>query len=221
MKMGKENTIVLGFLFLVLFSTCKSTTKPDNDKNTTVMDGIELFNGKSLDGWEVTNFGPQGPVQVTDGQIVLGMGDGLTGITWTKDFPQMNYEIQLKAMKISGNDFFCGITFPVDTTFCSFIIGGWGGPVVGLSTIDGKDTSENNTKSLMHFEKDVWYPVRLRVTPEKIEGWVDSKKVVDFKTQGHKIYIRPEVSLSRPFGIASWMTTAALKDIRLKDIDDN
>jgi hypothetical protein len=49
----------------------------------------------------------------------------------------MNYEIKLEAKKVTGNDFFCGMTFPVGDSFCSFIVGGWGGPVVGLSSIDG------------------------------------------------------------------------------------
>ncbi|MBE3084634.1 MAG: hypothetical protein IMZ64_00270, partial [Bacteroidetes bacterium] len=39
-----------------------------------------LFDGKSLQGWEITNFGPQGPVYVSGGEIILGMGDGCTGI---------------------------------------------------------------------------------------------------------------------------------------------
>lgn len=196
----------------------KETNQAPEQKAETEANGKLLFDGNSLDGWEVTQFGTQGPVQVSDNQIILGMGDGLTGITWTREFPEMNYEVSLEAMKISGNDFFCGITFPVDTTWCSFIVGGWAGPVVGLSTIDGADASENSTKTLMRFEKNVWYPVRLRVTPGKIEGWVNNKKVVDFATAGHEIFIRPEVSLSRPFGIASWITTAALRNIRLKNL---
>ena len=40
-----------------------------------------------LTGWEITNFGPQGPVFISGDQIVLGMGDGCTGITWKKEFP--------------------------------------------------------------------------------------------------------------------------------------
>jgi len=32
--------------------------------------------------------------------------------------------------------------------------------------------------------------------------------------------IRPEVELSRPFGIASWRTTAALKNIRIISTED-
>jgi hypothetical protein len=47
---------------------------------------------------------------------------------------------------------------------------------------------------------------------------IDSVKVVDFIIGDKKLSIRPEVSLSKPFGIASWRTTAALRNIRVKRI---
>ncbi len=131
----------------------------------------------------------------------------------------MNYEVSLEAQKTSGNDFFCGMTFPVDSSYCSLIVGGWGGPVVGLSTIDDRDGSDNETTTLKKFEKDTWYKIRLKVTPGKIEAWVDEEKLIDFETAGHEISIRPEVSLSRPFGICSWITTAELKNIRIKTME--
>ncbi len=219
--------ILTCFSVLVLLQNCNNSNNNNNNNNNRSsvsspepLPGISMFNGKNLEGWNVTAFGTEGPVQVTDNQIVLGMGDGLTGITWTGDFPKINYEVRMEAKKLNGNDFFCGITFPVDSTFCSFIVGGWGGPVVGLSTIDGRDASENSTKILKRFDKNVWYKIRLRVTRPKIEAWIDDEKVVDFNTEGHVIYIRPEVQLSRPFGISSWITTAALKNIRLEKINN-
>jgi len=39
-----------------------------------------LFDGKSLDGWSVTEFAGHGEVAVRDGQLVLGMGAILTGV---------------------------------------------------------------------------------------------------------------------------------------------
>ena len=149
---------------------------------------------------------------------MLNFGDGCTGVTYTKPFPNVNYEVSLDAIRVSGSDFFCGMTFPVKDTYCSFIVGGWGGPVVGLSTIDGRDASENSTKTLMNFEKNKWYHIRLQVTDTKIMAWIDDDQVVDFTIGDHEIDIRPEVNLSRPFGIASWNTTADLKNIRLKKL---
>jgi len=218
------------FLFLIL-SACNAGTKKENQQKQEkqdailpakgqemVQDGTSLFDGKTLDGWEITSFGTQGPVLVSEGKIVLNFGDGCTGVTCTNPFPKVNYEVSLDAMKVSGNDFFCGMTFPVKDTYCSFIVGGWGGPVVGLSIIDGKDASENDTKTLMNFEHNTWYHIRVQVTDAKIMAWIDDKQAVDFTIDGHTIDIRPEVNLSRPFGICSWNTTAALRNIRLKKL---
>jgi len=205
------------FILSTIFISCTNRQKPAENLKSYEK-GESLFDGRTLNGWEITNFGTQGPVQVSDENIVMAMGDGLTGITWKSNFPVMNYEVTLEAKKVSGNDFFCGITFPYDTTFCSFIVGGWGGPVVGLSTVDGMDASENDTKKLKRFDKNTWYKIRLKVSRDSIEAWIDEEKIVDFMVNGHQLYIRPEVQLSTPFGIASWNTTAALRNIRLIEL---
>ena len=90
---------------------------------------VSLFDGKTLEGWKSTDFGGQGEVAVKDGVIILSQGQPLTGITWQKGdkLPKDNYEITLQAMKRKGDDFFCGLTFPVRKSFCSLICGGWGG----------------------------------------------------------------------------------------------
>lgn len=214
---------LLLLLSLVLLMGCTNRQKNGKQHKAepilTESGWDNLFDGETLKNWEITSFGTEGPVQVSDGSIILGMGDGCTGINWKGSFPRSNYEVKLQAKKISGNDFFCGITFPVDSSWCSFIVGGWGGPVVGLSTINGKDASENETRTLKKFEQDTWYDIRLKVTDEKIEAWIDEKKTVDFNTRGQKLSIRPEVSLSKPFGICSWTTTAALRNIRIKNME--
>ena len=218
----------LAYVLLVLaVSACRPGVKKDNQSEATpaqvqepAQDGISLFDGKTLDGWEITGFGTEGPVSVSEGNIVLAFGDGCTGVTWTKDFPRNNYEVTLEAMRVSGNDFFCGMTFPVNESHCSLIVGGWGGPVVGLSTIDGNDAAHNSTKTLKKFDKNVWYKIKLQVTGENIVAWIDDELVVDFEIGDHVISIRPEVGLSRPFGITSWNTTAALRNIRLKVLND-
>src|SRR5439155_23424244 len=76
-----------------------------------------LFAGKSLAGWRETDFAGRGEVRCESGMIVLGMGDPFTGINWTNDFPKMNYEVALDTMRVSGSDFFCGLTVPVGTNF--------------------------------------------------------------------------------------------------------
>ena len=171
-------------LFLFLSVVAGSGCRPKN--RSSVKEEVEfskddgwLLDGKSLEGWKITEFGPQGPVYVSGGTIVLGMGDGCTGITWTEDFPAGNYELSLDAMRMDGTDFFCGMTFPVGKDPVSLIIGGWGGTVVGLSSINGMDASENETTTLMRFEKNRWYHIRLKVADGKILAWIDDEPVVE------------------------------------------
>ncbi len=212
--------VVVVLLFIILLSGCGSPKTPVIEENIILLDSTYIFNGRNLDGWEITNFGPQGPVYVTGDEVILGMGDGCTGITWKKEFPETNYKVTLEAKKVSGNDFFCGITFPVGKSPCSLIVGGWGGTTVGLSSINGADASENETTTLQKFEKGVWYRICLIVKPDTIRALIDDKVVVNFAIGDKKLSIRPEVELSRPFGITSWTTTAALRNIRVIEIEE-
>jgi len=152
---------IAAILFCLIIQPGCSERKNAPKKETVVIqetrDTSVLFDGKSLEGWEVTNFGPQGPVYVSGSDIILGMGDGCTGITWKRAFPRTGYEVSLDARRVAGNDFFCGITFPVGKSPCTLIVGGWGGATVGLSSIDGRDAAENETTKIMNFEKDVAY----------------------------------------------------------------
>jgi hypothetical protein len=214
--------IIIPLFFLIVFYSlipaCSDSKTQKKLPGTAgvILDSTYLFNGKTLDGWEITNFGPQGPVYVSGDQLMLGMGDGCTGVTWKGTFPESGYEVNLDAKRVAGSDFFCGITFPVSDRFCSLIVGGWGGGTVGLSSIDGKDASENETTLIRNFETNRWYHIRLLVTDEYIKSWIDTSMVVDFRIEEKKLSLRPEVELSKPFGITSWKTTAAVRNIRLQ-----
>ena len=213
--------VVVSFL-IILLTGCKEgrkEKKESHDNSAAVKDIAVSFDGKLLTGWEVTNFGPQGPVYVSDGEIILGMGEGCTGITWKGNFPSLDYEVSLDAKRIAGNDFFCGMTFLAGKEPCTLIVGGWGGTTVGLSSIDGLDASDNSTRTLMQFDKNRWYHIRLDVTGKEIRAWIDSLMVVDFTIGNKRLSVRPEVELSRPFGIASWNTTAALRNIKVTSIE--
>ncbi|QDV19273.1 hypothetical protein Pan153_39380 [Gimesia panareensis] len=214
---------------LVLFSTTDSSAaekKTDTGssksaaKKEKTEEWVSLFNGKNLDGWKVPEFGGEGEVHVKDGNLMLDMGVDLTGVTLTdlKKMPSNNYEVELEAMRVDGTDFFCGLTFPVKKDPCSFILGGWGGSLCGLSSIDGDDASQNSTTTFQTLKKQKWYKIRLQVTDHKIQVWLNGKQIVDQNLKDRKISIRHEVELSRPFGITSFATTAALKNIRVRKL---
>jgi hypothetical protein len=111
------------------------------------------------------------------------------------------------------------LTFPVRDSFCSLIVGGWGGTLVGLSNLDGADASENETTQSVSFETGRWYRIRLRVTENKIEAWIEQKKVVNLTTTGRKVSLRfGDIELSKPLGIAAWDTGAALREIKIRTV---
>jgi sugar phosphate isomerase/epimerase len=176
-----------------------------------------LFDGKTLNGWKFPKFSGQGEVTVEDGRMILSQGNDLTGVNYAGEIPRMNYEVSLEAMRMVGSDFFCGLTFPYGENCCTLVIGGWGGGLVGLSSINGDDASENETMQAMKFDNGRWYKIRVRATPEKIEGWIDDQQVLNVATQGKKISMRPgEIELSEPFGIAAFRTQAGVREIKLR-----
>jgi hypothetical protein len=180
-----------------------------------------LFDGKTLGHWKATDFGGQGESKVEDGKLLLTHGESLTGVTWQGEPPvRMNYEIELDAMRVDGSDFFCGLTFPVNKTCASLIVGGWGGGLCGISNLDDNDAANNETTKIREFKNGQWYHIRLRVEPEKLQAWIDNQQIVDVNTKDRKINVRFEVEPSQPLGLASYQSTAALKNIRYRKLDD-
>jgi hypothetical protein len=175
--------------------------------------GMEYITGEA---WRVSDYSTSGGVWIEGDTCFLGQGNSMTGITWNGPLPTMNYEVTLDAKRAGGGDFFCGLTFPYGEDPCSLIVGGWGGGLVGISSLDGMDASENSTSTWREFDNDRWYAIRLRITPEKIEAWIDNDQVVDVETANYRIGIRFEVEQSRPFGIATWRTTGAVRNIRIR-----
>lgn len=209
----------LGFSWLLLWTAvlvsrpCAADPPPPAAGNQGWQ---SLFDGKTLKNWQVTRFGGAGQVTVENGAITLEMGNDMTGITYAGKPPRNNYEFALEGMRVEGSDFYCTTTFPVGDDPCTLVVGGWGGGVVGLSNVDGRDASENATTQYLRFQEKKWYPVRIRVSDARIECWVGKEQVVDLPRQDHKFGIRPEVELSRPLGISTWQTTGAVRNLRLR-----
>ena len=185
-----------------------------------VQDSRILFDGKTLNHWEIIDYDGHGDVYVADSTIFISRGEVISGIRWKADFPITNYEVTLYARRVEGNDFFCGLTFPVKDSFLTLVLGGWGGSLSGLSCIDGADAAHNFTQTNYYFGKGWWWAVRLRVTDEKVEAWVEQEKFVDFTIGDSQLSLRSEVESSVPFGITTFQTTGAIRDIRLRLLEN-
>jgi len=179
-----------------------------------------LFDGKSLDDWQPYDAGGSGAVEVKDGQLIIGTGESITGVIYQKPetLPLTNYEITLEAQRVEGSDFFCGLTFPVGDlkTCATLILGGWGGSVTGISSIDGRDASDNNTGHYRLFKDKTWYKIRLQVTPATIKVWSNGEEIINADVAGRKISVRRgPIEDYQPLSITTYQTTAAIKDIKL------
>jgi hypothetical protein len=183
-------------------------TKPSASSATS------MFDGKTLGKWAPIDYAGMGEVHVEGGSLILPVGERLTGVRWTGDFPKANYEIELDAQRMDGSDFFVGLTFPDGDTFGSLIMGGWGGTVCGISSLDDEDAAHNATRTFQNFENGKWYHVRLRVSGTKVLAWLDREKIVDLDITGKKLGLRVDVDESKPMGLASFQCTAAVKNIR-------
>lgn len=182
---------------------------------------IPLFDGKGLGKWKPIQFGGEGEVTVDEeGNLEFDFGAIMTGVNWSEEPPaKTNYEITLEAMKLDGNDFFCALTFPVKDSHATFVIGGWGGGIVGLSSVDDLDASENETMNIEGFENNVWYKIKVRVTDAKIEAWIDERQMVNLEIGDKKISLRPgDIELCVPVGIASFMTRAQYRNLQWRNL---
>jgi len=131
--------------------------------------------------------------------------------------PQINYEIQWDSKKVEGSDFFGSLTFPYKDKHATLILGGWGGALVGISSIDGFDASENESATAHRFIEGKWYTCRLRVTHPKIQFWIDNEKLIDCDVEGREITMRSgEIELSTPLGFSTYDTTGKLRNVLLR-----
>jgi hypothetical protein len=215
-----RRTVLALAVGLLLLPALRAADPPAPDKG-----GAEwkaLFDGKSLAGWKEADYTGGGKAHVQDGVLVLDRGKVMTGVVYTRgDFPKMDYELTLEGKKVAGEDFFCTTTFPVGDSFCSLVVGGWSGGVVGLSSIDSEDASLNETRTDREFQTDRWYRVRVRVSRKRIEAWIDRDKVVDLETTGRRITTRLECDACKPFGIATYQTTGAVRDVRVRPLTED
>lgn len=157
-----------------------------------------------------------GEVTEEDDVLRLGFGEMLTAAKWTGEVPVAPFELEYDARRVNGTDFFGAVTFPAgkdeDVTF---VLGGWGGGLIGISSIDDLDASENETGQAIGFETGRWYRVRIVREMAKIIVSIDDEKVIDVSTEGRKLSLRPgPISACLPFGFGTWQTTGEIRGAR-------
>ena len=176
-----------------------------------------LFNGVALGEWKATPFERSPVPRVGDGAILLPAGQPLTGVTWSGTFPTTDFELRFEALRLQGGDFFASVTFPAGGNFATLVLGGWGGDIVGISSIDGWDASDNETRTYINFETGRWYAFRLQVSKERIMAWIDGERVVNVEIAGRTISLRRgEMKLSAPLGFASYNTAGKIRKIEYR-----
>jgi len=175
-----------------------------------------LFDGESLDGWRVATqhwFADHGKVTVTDGRVVLGRGPMNTGVVWTGQFPETDYEVMLEVMRLEGDSVFADLLFPVAGSHCVLVVHS---KLVSLDRLDGRSGNDHPAAQEFLFEPKRWYRLRLRVTRERVQAWVEDQRLIDLPTAEHRWSIRPDFAALRPFAIFNYQGASALRNIRVR-----
>ncbi|TWU41481.1 hypothetical protein Q31b_29300 [Novipirellula aureliae] len=193
-------------------------------KDADKEDAKKTSNGKPTDwtelkdSWVISDFPGAGAVEIKGNVVKLAAGDPITGVRWAGPLLRENYEIIFEARRTDGHDFFCALTFPVGESVVSLVLGGWGGGVVGLSSIDGADASENPSTSYIEFEKNRWYRVRVRVDEKAISYWIDDQLHFAQPREERQFSTRLEMDLCEPLGIASYQTDSEIRKLKMRKL---
>ena len=183
-------------------------------------DWVSLFDGKTLGAWQpVERF--ESTASVEDGKLVLAARPEWNAIHWRVDVPREDYELTYETMRVLGSRDFGTLAFAIGgATHCMLHIGTGEGNLAGLSNVDNKDYRSNGTAVPFPFENGRWYAVKLRVTAERVEAWVDGRKLVDMARAGHTFApASHRLRDIKAFGLCSYNTAAAVRDIRLRRLD--
>ena len=187
---------------------------------------VSLFNGKDLSGWKVVAYDGGGAVEVRpDGAVSCAAGAPMSGIAYTNPVPTMSYELKLEVMRVEGSDFFVGLTIPIEENFCTVIIGGWGGNLCGVSSINYMDASESQWSRAVGFENNRWHTLRVRVMPNVLQIFLDEKKTyharIDYeKSTQFSLRSGSDIDKTKPLGLATYQTHAQWRNFTLTKITE-
>lgn len=185
---------------------------------------VALFNGKDLSGWKTADIWGNGKVEaLSNGVVSCGLGKPLTGLAYTNTFPTMSYEVKMEALRKEGSDFFVAMTIPVESNACTVVIGGWGGGLCGISSINFMDASENQYSESVSFKNDVWYTLRVRVTPGLLEVFLNdtlyTAKVPFESSSAFTLRAGSDIDKTKPFGLATYETKALWRNLSVTTLE--
>jgi hypothetical protein len=207
---------ILSALALLMVVSCR----PASPKPLPAPGKWSLLDPGQTSSWQQAGIPGEGVISVQAGELTLPAGQPMTGARFANwnvtGMPDTNYAISYEAMRLEGGDIFGMCTFPVGShqSHATFVIGGWGGTVTGISSIEFLDASENQTRGEQVFENNRWYRVRIEVRPDDIRAWVNDRPVVNASIKGKKVTLRHgDIDHCVPFGFASWNTRAKVRDV--------
>ena len=181
---------------------------------------VRLFDGTSLNGWRVSNAGPEarhGAVRADAGRLLLPRGEPGTAVEWQGEFPTDDYELRLEAMRVDGGEDFCNISVPVGGESCTVIVGA-SGSIVGIGDVDGTHYRKNLARARVEFQNGRWYNLRVRVTRAKFEAWVEGRKLVSLARARHSFSPQENRPVARAVALATWETTGAVRNVRVRSL---
>ena len=182
-----------------------------------------LLDAPHAASWKAAGMENEGKAFLKDGELTTSIGEPMTGITFTAweglGVPRDRYIIEYEAMRAEGGDFFGSITFPVRDSGLTFIMGGWGGSLTGVSSIDDMDASENMTRGNFAFENNRWYRVCIELREEDLTITIDGRPFVGVSLKGRQTGLRyGEISKCLPLGFASYLTTARIRHVVVREL---
>ncbi len=183
-----------------------------------------LLEGPLAALWQAAGIPDEGAVEVAENRLLLRDGQPMSGARFTGDWealglPWIQYALTFEARRVEGQDFFATCTFPAGAPerCVSLVLGGWGGGLVGISSIDHFNASQNSTRGELPFENGRWYRVRIEVREDDLRVEIDDRPVVHVSIKGrHLSLYGGDIDRCAPLGFATWLTTGEVRAVRME-----
>ena len=180
---------------------------------------LVLFDGTSLDGWQVPESGPRKAesVRLAGGQATIESSRRAAGMAWKGPLPRQDYELAIEAMRpepAAGRGAFAYIVFPVAEAECSLVLGTPTGS--GLELVDGQGLLRTGSRFDFTADPARWYKIAIRVTPTRVEVRVDGARVAEVSRTGRQFAVPSWCVEYKPLGVVAWHSTLAIRSVRVR-----